>query len=527
VRIARAFAMVAVATLISACGGGASSSGMAPQAPTSAPVTTQAKTASVSFRIVIPAATTSAVSSAATPTVVACTTTCSATVNAPVGSDTFAVNLYGGTNGTGSLLSTGTLTQTIVANQANSVSVTFNGVVASIALALASPTVTPGTAGSLGITVNALDANGNVIVGPGSYVDANGNAVAITLSNSDTSGSSTLSQASIGAPTTGVALNYTSAFDTNPTITAAATGFTSASATLRFPAPTISSLSVTTGIAGTPVNETFTGTNFVAGTGGTTVAAGTGVTPGTATVTSSTTLTVTLTISGGAAFGVRDVSLTTPAGASGTQPFAVATGAIVVTSNGDTAAGTPPGTGAGGAGDLRAAILAADASPGDVITIACGSPCTITLNGPLPPISANTVIDGGTYGNVIVNGANTYRAFWAQSGTIVLANLKIENAFAHGGNGGAAEASGGGGGAGLGAGLFIDTASVAVINDFFLDTAVVSGNGGDGTTIAGDAGSGGGQWVVQVAEASRPSAAAPARPMTLAVVELRPGQLSS
>jgi hypothetical protein len=166
-----------------------------------------------------------------------CTTSCSATVNALVGSDTFAVNLYGGQNGTGSLLSTGSLTQTIVANTANAVSVRFNGVVASLQIA-SPPVATPGTAGSVAIAVNALDAAGNIIIGPGAYVNASGALVTIALSNSDTSGNSTLSQTSITQPTTGIKLNYTAAFDANPTITASATGFTNALATIAFPAPT-------------------------------------------------------------------------------------------------------------------------------------------------------------------------------------------------------------------------------------------------------------------------------------------------
>jgi len=420
-----------------------------------------------------------------------CTTTCSGTVSAPVGSDTFTVNLYDATNGTGSLLSTGTLTQTIVAGQANSVNVTFNGVVASLAVAIAN-VVSPGTAGSVGVTVNALDADGNTIVGPGVYVNSSGTPVTIALTNSDTSGNSTLSQTSITQPTTGIELNYTAAFDANPTISASASGFTTANATVHFPAPTLTALSAVSGVAGNTVSETVTGTNFVSGS--TSIAAGTNVTVSSVNVTSSTTLTASFVIGGAATFGLQNVSATTGNGTTGTFPFAIGTSSIAVTAMTDAVPGSPPGTGAGSAGDLRSAILAADAAPGSRITFSgCtpSAPCTIALGGPLPPITANMIVDGGTYGSVIINGQNTYRAFWAESGTIELANLEIENALAQGGNGGGTTI-GGGGGAGLGAGLFVDAATVSVVNDLFSSESAVGGTGGSYSTTVTNGGGGGG-----------------------------------
>ncbi|HUA10021.1 MAG TPA: hypothetical protein VMA98_12215, partial [Candidatus Acidoferrales bacterium] len=344
----RKLALVAIAALLAGCGGGGSTRGL-PALPTGspAPQSTQQKTqdVSVSFTIIVPTASgaklrrvpnyvsastksaTIAVGSA-TPATVNCTTTCSGTVSAPVGSDTFTVNLYDATNGTGSLLSTGTLTQTIVAGQANSVNVTFNGVVASLAVAIAN-VVSPGTAGSVGVTVNALDADGNTIVGPGVYVNSSGTPVTIALTNSDTSGNSTLSQTSITQPTTGIELNYTAAFDANPTISASASGFTTANATVHFPAPTLTALSAVSGVAGNTVSETVTGTNFVSGS--TSIAAGTNVTVSSVNVTSSTTLTASFVIGGAATFGLQNVSATTGNGTTGTFPFAIGTSSIAVT----------------------------------------------------------------------------------------------------------------------------------------------------------------------------------------------------
>ena len=158
--------------------------------------------------------------------------------------------------------------------------------------------------------------------------------------------------------------------------------------------------------------------------------------------------------------------------------------------------GTPAGGGAGVAGDLRNAMLAVGA--GDTIHFSCGAPpCTITLNGPLPPITMNLTIDGGTYGNVIVDGNNSYRVFFVDSGAVTIANLHIQNALAQGGNGGNG-AGAGGGGAGFGAGVFVNqaTAVVSLETVYFTNMTVAGGNGGNGTNTGDNpgysAGGGGG-----------------------------------
>src|SRR5208282_979675 len=92
----------------------------------------------------------------------------------------------------------------------------------------------------------------------------------------------------------------------------------------------------------------------------------------------------------------------------------------------------------------------------------CGATqCTIGIAGPLPPIQQNQTIDGGIYAGglprIIIDGAKMYRAFWAEGGTVIIANLEIQNVKAQGGaGGGGSQITGGGGGEGLGAGLFID-----------------------------------------------------------------------
>jgi len=241
----RATLLALIAALAAGCGGGGTTTPVTAQSPSQ-------KTALVQFQITVrspsstarrPAyiststksasiAVTPSGGSAGTPTIVNCTTVCSAQVLAPVGSDTFAVKLFDAQNAGGNLLSTGTLTQTIVIDQANTVSVTFNGVVASLSVVLTPSSVTAGTSTTVAVSANALDADGNTIIGPGSYANASGGALTVTLADSDGSSATHLSQSSLSAPTSGITLSYNGAAIANPTITASATGLTSAQAIL-------------------------------------------------------------------------------------------------------------------------------------------------------------------------------------------------------------------------------------------------------------------------------------------------------
>ena len=163
----------------------------------------------------------------ATPIVVNCTATCSATVQAPLGSDTFAVQLYDGPNATGAILSQGSTVSTIVQNTSNVVSVSFAGVIKTLALST-SGTVTRGIASSVALSVVAQDWDGNTIIG--NYYNP------ITLSNLDTSGATTLSQTSVSASSAQITVAYNGANSySGSTITAAASG--GASSTTAIPNP--------------------------------------------------------------------------------------------------------------------------------------------------------------------------------------------------------------------------------------------------------------------------------------------------
>ncbi|WP_150110570.1 beta strand repeat-containing protein [Granulicella mallensis] len=167
---------------------------------------------------------------------------------------------------------------------------------------------------------------------------------------------------------------------------------------------------------------------------------------------------------------------------------------VTVTLSTDAAATTTnPGDGPGQSGDLRYALL--NATSGSTILFNCGTLCTITLNGPLPSITKNLTINGGTLGNVIISGNGTYRVFFVDTGTVELENLLIRNAVGKGGNGGLGHIACGGGGAGLGGGLFVNgitaPATVTVSDVYFSSDSAIGGNGCSASG-SGDGGGGGG-----------------------------------
>ena len=157
-----------------------------------------------------------------------------------------------------------------------------------------------------------------------------------------------------------------------------------------------------------------------------------------------------------------------------------------VTLGTDSNSGGAAGTGPGAPGELR--YILNQSSSGDSILFSCGTPCVITLGGPLPPISHGLTIDGGSPGNVIIDGAGQYRVFFVDTGSVTLRNLQIQNARAQGGNGGAP--GGGGGGLGAGGALFINqaTASVTVTNCSFVNATAVGGAGNSGASGSGGGG---------------------------------------
>lgn len=95
---------------------------------------------------------------------------CTAQFSAPVGNDAFTVNTYAGHNGTGALLSGGTIVAQIASSGSsiavsNTVSLTLNPVVAALTLTSSSTGFVAGTASTASVVLQGTDATGAIIVG--------------------------------------------------------------------------------------------------------------------------------------------------------------------------------------------------------------------------------------------------------------------------------------------------------------------------------------------------------------------------
>lgn len=453
------------------------------------------------------------------------------TIEAPgiVGNDVFTVATYDAVqtssspaNPAGNLLSKATLTVNVVLNQSNLVRtpLTLNGVVDHVDLGLASPSTTSGAISHVIVAVNARDKQNNIIVGAGNYIDASGNPLTITVADADVTGLTGIAPAAVTGPSsTSVTLTYTggpppppilsanlSASVSGGTIAGAITGVTYSIRAL----PTLTSLSASSWVRGASVNQVLTGTNFDV-SGAMTIAAGAGITVSNINVLSTTLLTVTLTIAPGAALGTNNVSVTTLAATSGTQPLTIVKGLNVSLGTDTIPADISglPGSGPGALGELRYAVR--NAVPGDTIVFGCGAvpisgtggltgtPCTVGLNGPLPPITKSLTLDGSLYSNAIINGGLN-RIFFIDTGTVTFTNVTIRQGTALGGKG----QNGGGGGLGAGGCMFINqvTAIVSVINVLFDACAAFGGNG---SVPGGGGGGGGGMSGVATASGLGPS----------------------
>jgi hypothetical protein len=144
-----------------------------------------------------------------------------------------------------------------------------------------------------------------------------------------------------------------------------------------------------------------------------------------------------------------------------------------------------------GAGSLRQAILDANASPGaDQITItATGS---LTLASALPAITDDLSIVGPGMAQLTISGANQFRVFFVQSGTIRLADLTIADGLGQGGAGGDGVGGGGGGAAGFGGALTINGGNVTVERVSFTHNSALGGAGGAVSGTGSRSGGGGG-----------------------------------
>jgi len=151
------------------------------------------------------------------PQIIVCTASggsgkvCSGSLSAPAGVDSVGITLEdqpqaGATRG--NALSQGTVVAVVSAGQTNDIRATLDGIVHAVQLVVAAPQVayitTAGQHVSVVptyVSVNALDADGNVITYNGAYIDKNGNSFAVSIGTSQLCGGSASCSVTLGATT--------------------------------------------------------------------------------------------------------------------------------------------------------------------------------------------------------------------------------------------------------------------------------------------------------------------------------------
>ncbi len=227
---------------------------------------------------------------------------------------------------------------------------------------------------------------------------ARGTTVPITLTGSGLTGATAITVSGGGVTASGTTVVSDTTVTANFTITATAgltartvsvtaPGGTSNTVTFTVvtpPVPTLTSVAPATGVRGTAVPVTLTGSNFTA-TGTTVAVSGTGVTVGAITVVNSTTITTTFTFSATAAMGARNVTVTTPGGTSGAVTFTV---------QGPTLASISPATGTHGT-TVPVTLTGTNLTGATAVTISgTGVSCT-GITSTSTTISASCAITAG------------------------------------------------------------------------------------------------------------------------------------
>src|SRR5581483_747204 len=250
--VARAYrlaAFAACAVLAAGCGGGA---GSVPTAPGRAQ---SASTAQVTFTMHWASSSTSA--ALRTPKYVGAAQSISVTVNggspqflnaplttlvidAPVGTDTFVFTTYDQLNGGGNVISTASVTKQIVLGAANTVSAVLNGVVASFTVTLQNASPNAGVPASEQISINAFDADGNVIAGSASNYEQ---PFTLSVSDPSNSGQVTLSTTVVKSRSVVSTMHYAGGTLWSASIVVSAPGLGSHSVTFA-PKPTFYQFSI-------------------------------------------------------------------------------------------------------------------------------------------------------------------------------------------------------------------------------------------------------------------------------------------
>jgi streptogramin lyase len=169
-------------------------------------------------------------------------------IDAPVGPDTFTFATYDTSNCQGNVLSRATVTKTILAGAANTVTAVLDGVVVSLAISLSNPAPNAGVPATVNVNISARDADGNTIVGPGDYSVT----IHLAINDSTSSGTLSLSTNDLPNPATTATLTYNggtlnSGLPGGPTATVVASGTGLSTVSVAFtPKPTIYQFSIPT-----------------------------------------------------------------------------------------------------------------------------------------------------------------------------------------------------------------------------------------------------------------------------------------
>jgi virginiamycin B lyase len=258
--IVRRILAAALPLSLAACSGGggspppastSSGGGSAPQASLNAPVTFQMQWASpttpsakarrpqylapTALSVSINVISAPAPWTTATPIVeVLNSPTSTITFTAPTGLDTFAIQTYDEQNAKGNVLSSAFVTQTVSGTSANVVSAILNGVLASMTLNVSPLQPTGGVPSTMTVSATGLDADGNVIVGPGTYASP----IQLAINDPSNSGTLSLSPAVIQAPGGTATLSYSGQPLASASVVATAAGVATPSSVTIKPTPT-------------------------------------------------------------------------------------------------------------------------------------------------------------------------------------------------------------------------------------------------------------------------------------------------
>lgn len=167
--------------------------------------------------------------------------TCTITMQGALGQDAWSVKSYVTGNGTGTALSLNTGTLVVQAGVANVLALTLNPILATLGFVPLAYSANATASSTLPLVLQAKDTAGAIIIGPGTYVTAANVANPITLTSSSATHvvlqTSTGSAATVTLTTTATNNLAQIAYDGTlvsgtQTVTAAATGITTASITL-------------------------------------------------------------------------------------------------------------------------------------------------------------------------------------------------------------------------------------------------------------------------------------------------------